>query len=80
MSLLRCPFLARQPMSMLRSKSTLLMNYARKCPVMSRVLNSVHPVSQLHSSGIIVFLVILSIVLGSCRDCDCKGSFSVVIL
>ncbi|CAB4022779.1 5-aminolevulinate synthase, nonspecific, mitochondrial-like [Paramuricea clavata] len=52
MSLLRCPFLARQPMSVLRSKSTHLMNFARNCPVMSRVLNSLHPASQLHTSGV----------------------------
>ena len=51
MSLLRCPFLARQPMSLLRTKGTSLVNFARKCPVMSRVLNSVQPAVQLHTSG-----------------------------
>ena len=59
MSLLRCPFLARQPMNVLRTKSTLVMNYARNCPVMSRVLNSVHPRSQFHTSGNVLSKIII---------------------
>lgn len=52
MSLLRCPFLARQPMSIIRTKSTHLMSLAPKCPVMSRVLNASQAANQLHTSGI----------------------------
>ncbi|XP_028398277.1 5-aminolevulinate synthase, erythroid-specific, mitochondrial-like [Dendronephthya gigantea] len=53
MSLLRCPFLARQPMSVLRTKSAYMMNFARNCPIMSKVLSSLHPTSaQMHTSGV----------------------------